>query len=413
MARKIERLTALSVSRAKKRGYLADGGGLYLQVSPSGAKSWVFRYRDGGRLREMGLGAVHTVSLADARERARDCRNLRLNDADPIADRQAGRLKAKLDAACAMTFKQCAEAYIAAHQASWKNEKHASQWPSTLATYAYPIFGDLPVQSIDVGLVTKALEPIWNTKTETASRLRGRIESVLDWAAARGYRQGDNPARWRGHLDKLLPARAKVQKVQHHSALPYAEIGAFMSDLRDQEGTAALALEFLILTATRTNEVIGAKWAEIDLGAGLWTIPAERMKAGKEHRVPLSTPALAALAGLPRPDGTVHVFPGGKAGKPLSNMAMLKLLDRMGRADLTVHGFRSTFRDWAAERTNFPREVAEQALAHSLPDKVEAAYRRGDLFEKRRHLMDAWGRICAKVENAAVVVSLAEQRQHQ
>jgi integrase len=411
MARKIERLTALSVSKAKKRGYLADGGGLYLQVSLSGAKSWVFRYRDNGHLREMGLGPVHTVSLAKARERARDCRGLRLNDVDPIAERQAGRLKAKLDASRAMTFKQCAEVYIAAHQASWKNKKHAAQWPSTLATYAYPIFGGLPVQSIDVGLVTKALEPIWNTKTETASRLRGRIETVLDWATARGYRQGDNPARWRGHLDKLLPGRAKVQKVEHHAALPYAEIGAFMSDLRDQGGTAALALEFLILTAARTGEVIGAQWAEIDLGAGVWTVPAERMKAGKEHRVPLSKPALAALARLPRSDGTVHVFPGGKAGKPLSNMAMLKLLARMDR-DLTVHGFRSTFRDWAAERTNFPREVAEQALAHSLTDKVEAAYRRGDLFEKRRQLIEAWGRICATAESAAVVVNLAEQRHH-
>jgi len=410
MARKIERLTALSASRAKKRGYLADGGGLYLQVSPSGAKSWVFRYRDNGRMREMGLGPLHTVSLAEARERARECRGLRLDDVDPIAERHAGKLKAKLDAARAMTFKQCAEAYIAAHHGSWKNEKHAAQWPSTLATYAYPVFGDQTVQSIDVALVTKALEPIWNTKTETASRLRGRIESVLDWATARGHRVGDNPARWRGHLDKLLPARAKVQKVQHHSALPYSEIGAFMCELREQDGMAALALEFLILTATRTGEVIGAKWDEIDRGGAIWTIPADRMKAGKEHRVPLSKPALAVLKRLHDAAPGAFVFPGNKADKPLSNMAMLMLLERMERSDLTVHGFRSTFRDWAAERTNFPREVAEHALAHSLPDKVEAAYRRGDLFEKRRHMMDAWARYCAMVPAAANVVNLRGNR---
>jgi integrase len=303
-----------------------------------------------------------------------------------------------------MTFRQCAEAYIEAHRPSWKNAKHAAQWPSTLETYVYPVFGDSPVQAVDVGLIMRVLEPIWKTKTETASRLRGRIESILDWAAARGFRQGDNPARWRGHLRHLLPPRSRVQKVKHHAALPYREIGTFMKLLREQEGTSALALEFLILTMARTGEVIGATWEEIDLSAGIWTIPAVRMKAGKEHRVPLSEPALAILRRLETGKQGKFVFPGGKPGKALFNRAMFMLLGRLGRSDLTVHGFRSTFRDWAAESTNFPREVAEQALAHSLQDKVEAAYRRGDMFEKRRGLMKAWAGFCSVQEAGNVVV---------
>jgi integrase len=408
VAREIGKLTVLSVSRAKTRGYLADGGGLYLQVSGSGAKSWVFRYRKEGRLREMGLGGVQTLGLADARRRANECRKLRLDGHDPIDDRKAGQLQAKLEAARAMTFRQCAEAYIAAHRASWKNDKHAAQWPSTLTTYAYPVFGELPVHKVDVEHVLKAVEPIWHTKTETASRLRQRIEAVLDWATARRHRQGDNPARWRGHLDQVLPARAKVQKVRHHAALPYAEIGGFMAKLREQEGMAASALEFLMLTATRTGEVVGAAWEEFDLDAAVWMIPPDRMKAGKEHRVPLSKPALAILKRLKKSQSGKFVFPGGKAGKPLSNMALLALLERMDRADLTVHGFRSTFRDWAAERTNFPREVAEHALAHSLKDKVEAAYRRGDLFEKRRRLMDEWAKFCAQPSPAGKVLPLRQ-----
>ena len=406
MAREHKKLTALAVSRAKARGYYADGGGLYLQVSGNGAKSWVFRFKKHGRLREMGLGPAHTVTLAEAREHATDCRKQRLRGIDPIEARHGDRANAKLDAAKAMTFRQCADAYIEAHKTGWSNAKHAAQWPATLTTYTYPIFGDLPVQAIDVGLVTKALEPIWNTKTETASRLRGRIEAVLDWATVRGYRRGDNPARWRGHLDKLLPQRAKVQKVRHHAALPYAEIGEFMVALREQDSTSALALEFLILTAARTGEVIGATWTEIDFAEAVWIVPVDRMKANKEHRVPLSEPALAILERLHAHRAGDYVFPGAKPSTPLSNMAMLGLLERMGRADLTVHGFRSTFRDWAAERTNFPREVAEHALAHSLPDKVEAAYRRGDLFDKRRQLMDAWARHCALAEHKGSVVAL-------
>ncbi|GEO42759.1 phage integrase [Skermanella aerolata] len=403
MARKIGQLTALAVTRLTKPGLYADGGGLYLRVGPSGAKSWVFRFRVDGKRRDMGLGPVHAVTLAGAREKATSCRTERFDGRDPLAGRQARNLAAKLEASKAMTFCQCAAAYIDAHRLGWKNEKHAAQWASTLETYANPVFGDLPVQAVNTALVMKALEPIWRTKTETASRVRGRIEAVLDWATVRDFRQGDNPARWRGHLDHLLPLRAKVQKVQHHPALPYAEIGTFMTSLRSQEGHAARALEFLILTAGRTGEVIGARWGEISLAEGIWTVPASRMKAGREHRIPLSAPVIKLLRDQQaaaemvegRPGG--FVFPGGNPGKGLSNMALLKVLERMKRDDLTAHGFRSTFRDWAAEQTHFPRDVAEMALAHSISDKVEAAYRRGDLFEKRRLLMEAWATYCGTV----------------
>jgi integrase len=275
-----------------------------------------------------------------------------------------------------------------------------------LATYAFPIFGDLPVQAIDLGFVMKVIEPIWATKTETASRLRGRVESILDWAATRGYRKGDNPARWRGHLENLLPKRTKVRRVEHHAALPYAQVGTFIQALREQQGVAALALEFCILTATRTSETIGARWEEIDLDGAVWTVPAGRIKAGKEHKVPLSTPAAAILYKLAAAPAADFVFPGGKAGRPLSNMALLALLRRMGRPDLTVHGFRSAFRDWAAELTNFPREVCEMALAHAIGDKVEAAYRRGDLFAKRRQLMEGWARYCLTPSSQREVIPL-------
>ena len=290
----------------------------------------------------------------------------------------------------ALTFEQCATAYIEAHRDGWKNLKHASQWQNTLKQYAYPVFGPLPVRSIDTGLVLKVIEPIWKTKTETASRVRGRIENILDWATVRGYRQGENPARWRGHLDKTLPKRSKVQKVNHHPAMPYESIGPFMKALRSRSDLSASALEFIILTAARTGEVLGAIWSEFDLNNGIWTIPAERMKADAEHRVPLSDAALSIVMQLTRIEGNDFIFPGGKPGRPLSNMACLKLLERMGNNDITVHGFRSTFRDWAAEQTAFPREVAERALAHTLSDKTEAAYQRRDLFDKRRQLMAAW-----------------------
>ena len=309
----------------------------------------------------------------------------------------------RLNAAKAMTFRDCAARYIASHRAGWRNPKHAAQWEATLATYAGPVMGGLSVQAIDTALVLKVLEPIWTTKPETAGRVRGRIESVLDWAKVRGYRAGENPARWRGHLDKLLPARSKVRRVEHHAALPYAELPGFLMSLRDQEGIAARALEFAIVTAARTGEVIGARWSEIDLLEKIWTVPPGRMKAGKEHRVPLSARALAILEEMQphRHAEDSFVFPGAKLGRPLSNMAFLMLLRRMGRDDLTAHGFRSSFRDWAAERTNFPSEVAEMALAHMVGSKVEAAYRRGDLFEKRSRLMAAWATFCNEPEQKA------------
>jgi integrase len=400
MARASERLTALKVEKAKRPGMYADGGGLYLRVTPDGAKNWVLRYMLDRKPHWMGLGPLALYSLADARTRALEARRKRHEGIDPIEARRAERARQRLEAAKAITFKECAESYIASHRAGWRNEKHRYQWRATIATYAETVIGKLPVQAIDTALVLKVLEPIWTEKPETASRLRGRLENILDWAKVRGYRDGENPARWRGHLDKLLPARSKVAAVEHHAALPYAELPAFLTELRTQEGTAARGLEFLILCAGRTGEVIGARWNEIDLLDKTWTVPAARMKAGKEHRVPLAPRALPILdemqkARLTDDDGASYVFGGAKRGKPLSNMSMLMLLRRMGRGDLTAHGFRSTFRTWAAERTNFPREVIEAALAHTVGNKVEAAYQRGDVFEKRRRLMDAWASYCA------------------
>ena len=371
----------------------ADGGGLYLQVGATGTKSWVFRFAARGKTRDMGLGPLKTIGLAEAREIAAQCRQSRLRGSDPIEDRKARRAAARLDAAKTMTFDQCRDSFIASHQVSWRNDKHRQQWTATLKTYVTPAFGSLPVQAVDVGLVMKALEPIWTVVPETASRVRQRVERILDWAKVRGLREGENPARWRGHLDNLLPKRSKIRKPVKHSALPYVEIGSFMHALRQREGVAARALEFLILTAVRTGEVLGARWAEVDFGERTWTIPAGRMKAGKQHRVPLSSAALSVLSSM-RGLSDEFIFPGTRNDRSLSNMAMLVLLRRMGRADLTVHGFRSTFRDWAAERTNFAREVAEMALAHTIRDKVEAAYRRGDLLEKRHALMEAWAIYC-------------------
>lgn len=404
--RAIHTLSAVAVTKQKKPGYHGDGGGLYLQVSPAGTKSWIFRFKRHGRSREMGLGSLDALSLAEARDKAAECRRQVLDGLDPIEARNSMRTQNRLEAAKAMTFEECAKAYIGAHRESWKNAKHASQWENTLASYVHPVFGSLPIQSVDTALVMKALEPIWKTKTETATRLRGRVESILDWAKVRGVRSGENPARWKGHLDNLLPARSKVQAVEHHPALPYAEAGAFMHALRDEVGTAARALEFLILTAARTGEVIGATWAEIDLEQKIWTVPPERMKSKREHRVPLSPAAMKVLTAMHAARRSDYVFPGMKPDKPLSNMAMLKLLQRMKRGDLTAHGFRSTFRDWAAERTSYPGEVAEAALAHVVGDKVEAAYRRGDLFEKRRRLMVEWARYCSTVAPSAAVVPI-------
>jgi integrase len=391
----------------------ADGAGLYLQVTGDGGKSWIYRFSLRGKPREMGLGSLTAVSLADARAKAATCRALRQDGVDPIEARRAQHAQAALDAAKAITFKEAAERYIAAHKAGWKAAKHAGLWENTLVTYAYPVIGKVSVQAVDTGLVLKILEPIWSTKPETAGRVRGRIEAVLDWAKSRGLRRGENPARWRGHLQYQLPARSKVRRVKHHAALPYADLPAFMVALREQDGIGARALEFTILTASRTGEIIGATRDEANAAEKLWTVPAVRMKAGREHRVPLSSRAVAILEEMTDPRNGQHkfVFPGGKHGKPLSNMAMAQVLKRMERDGITVHGFRSTFRDWAAERTGYPNEVVEMALAHAVSDKVEAAYRRGDLFEKRRRLMDDWEAYCnePKVEGQGEVVPMRGQ----
>jgi integrase len=390
MAREIGKLAAVSVNKLPA-GMHGDGGNLWLQVTETGARTWLFRFRHAGKARAMGLGPTHTVSLAEARVKARECRQLLLEGLDPIETRKAKRVGALLAAAKTMTFQQCAEAYIAAHRAGWRNAKHAAEWPSSLEAYAYPMLGALPVQAVDVGLVMKALEPIWTVKTETASRVRGRIEAVLDWAKTRGYRSGgENPARWRGHLENLLPAKRKVRRVEHHASLPYAELASFMVELRQQDSRTARALEFTILTAARAGEVCGATWSEIDADAHLWTIPAARMKAQREHRVPLPEAALAILAGLE----PARVPAAGSRVFQVGGRRLLELLTRL-RPGITVHGFRSTFADWGAEQTAFPSEVREMALAHAVGSTVEAAYRRSDLFAKRRQLAEAWAAFCA------------------
>ncbi|WP_159013234.1 site-specific integrase [Acidisoma sp. S159] len=403
MARGATGLTAAKV-RTAKPGRYGDGNGLYLLVRAPEARFWLFRYTRAGRMREMGLGRAGAdsaaVPLADARQRAADLHRLVKLGIDPLDKREADAAAAKVaelaEAARAKTFRTVAEMYVTANEAGWRNDKHRLQWRSTLETYAYPIMGNLMVAAIETSQVMTVLEPIWQTKPETASRLRGRLEAVLDYASARGWRTGENPARWRGHVANMLPPRSKVRRVEHHAALPWQEIGDFMAELETIEGTAALALRFTILTAARTGEVIGAKWEEIDLRSGTWTVPAQRMKAATEHRVPLPESSLSILKAVAQSEaaGTGFIFRGRRDKAPLSNMAMAMLLRRMQREDLTVHGFRSTFRDWCGEATNYPRDVAEAALAHTLRDKVEAAYRRGDLFEKRRMLMNDWTRFC-------------------
>jgi integrase len=392
-----KQLTARTVATATKPGLHGDGGGLWLQLGATGGKSWAFRFQLNGRARQMGLGPVDLVSLAEARDLARDARRLLLRGVDPIEDRRANRKAARVANAKAITFRSCAKRFIASHEAGWRNEKHRKQWSSSLEAYLYPTIGDLPVSAIDTGLVMQVLEPIWTIKPETAGRVRGRIEAVLSWAAVRGYRNGDNPARWRGHLDQLLPARRKVRRVKHHAAMPYAELPAFMVELRGQPGTAARALEFTILTVGRTGEVLGTQRPELDMGVRLWTVPPERMKGGRLHRVPLSQPAVTLLEALPREATSPYVFPGARRGRPLSNMAMTMLLERMGRNDATVHGFRSSFRDWAAEVAHAPREVAEAALAHAVGSEVEAAYQRGDMLDRRRELMNSWAEFLGRV----------------
>jgi integrase len=404
--RAIGRLSPLKLKSLASAGRYCDGGGLYLQINRSGARSWIFRYQLDGRVRDMGLGSAAIIGLGDAREAAGECRVLVAKERDPIEARLQNRRERLREAASAATVKECALKCHEQKKTGWRNDKHARQWIGTLEQYVFVPLGSLPVRSIDTGHVLKVLEPIWAEKHETATRIRERLEIVLDWARARGLQEGENPARWRGHLDTLLAQPAVVKKVRHHPALPYVEIGAFMADLRKQEGLAARALELVIYTATRTSETLNAEWREFDLDRGIWTIPAERIKAGKEHRIPLSPPALTLLRALHEARTGQHVFPGWGRKKPLSNMAMIKVLERMSRRDITVHGFRSTFRDWAAEQTNYPREVAEMALAHAIENKVEAAYRRGDLFEKRSKVMVAWANYCARLAAPAAVVSL-------
>lgn len=396
MGRLKRQLSAFEVNRLNRPGLHAVGGvpGLSLNIEPSLTKSWILRYRVGDQRRSMGLGTYPTVTLAQARHRAREARGKLFRGIDPVAEKHTARAKMKAAQARQITFAQAAALYIAAHEAGWKNPKHTAQWRATLEQYAGPVMGNLSVDSIELGHVLRILEPIWTTKNETASRLRGRIESVLDWCTVRGHRKGDNPARWRGHLDQLLPKSSKVAKVEHHPALALDKMGAFMKALRLQQGMGARALEFLTLTAARSGEVRGATWAEIDLKKRVWTLPGERMKAGKEHRVPLSRQAVALLKSLPRVEGCPFVFPSQSLA-PLSDMTLSAVMRRMGLTAVP-HGLRSTFRDWCAEHTNYPREVAEQALAHSLPDKVEAAYRRGDLFGKRALLMQEWADFCDK-----------------
>ncbi len=415
MARETREMSALEVGRISKAGYHFVGGvsGLVLQISKTGSKSWLLRVLVGGKRREIGLGGYPDVTLAGAREAARIHRNKIKSGIDPVAERATARSTLAAAMASAMTFKSAAEKYIEANEAGWKNTKHAAQWSSTLETYAYPTIGQLQVAHIETSHVVGILEPIWNSKTETASRLRGRIESILDWAKVRGYRKGENPARWKGHLDHLLPARAKVQKVKHHAALDYRNVSNFIASLKLVDGMGARALEFAILCASRSNEVRGATWAEIDATAGVWIIPAGRMKAEREHRVPLSPAALAILDSLPRIAGTNLIFPSGK-NDVLSDMTLTAVIRRMHAARtkagdagwcdntgkiITAHGFRSTFRDWAGEMTAYPREVIEHALAHLLKDKAEAAYQRGDLLEKRRCLMNDWATYCTSVKS--------------
>ena len=386
--------SAKSVEVIKEVGYHNCAQGLYLQVSKQGTKSWLYRYTSPltQTRREMGLGSFNFVSLAQARQYAIEGKRLVINGQDPIEERKKEQIKVQLKQARNLTFKEIAEACIAAKAPEWKNAKHAQQWNNSLEAYAFPILGELPISDINTDHILRALEPIWITKAETASRVRQRIETIWDYGKARNYVSGENPARLRGHLDKILSKTVKVKRVRHFPALPYEDIGIFLQELRQRKGYSALALEFLILTAARTSEIIGAKWAEIDLEKEVWTVPADRMKVGKEHRVPLCSRAIKILTNITsNRNPEEHVFSGWKQNTGLSNNALLALLKKMGRSDITAHGFRSTFRDWAAEEAHtFANETIELALAHTIKNKAEAAYRRGDQLERRRELMAAW-----------------------
>lgn len=386
--------SAKSVEAIKEVGYHTCAKGLYLQVSKQGTKSWLFRYTSPltKKRREMGLGSLDFVSLAEARQLAVDYKRLVIDGKDPIEERKQSQLQKQLEQARNLTFREVAEACIKSKSHEWKNAKHAQQWKNTLVTYAFPVIGHLPISEITTDLILKILEPIWVTKAETASRVRQRLETIWDYGKARNYVDGENPARLKGHLDKILSKTAKVKRVRHFPALPYNEIGRFVKELRTRSGYSALGLEFLILTAARTGEIIGAKWSEIDLEKAVWTIPPERMKAGAEHRVPLSSRAVEILESITsNRNPEEYIFSGWKRNTGLSNNAFLALLKKMERSDITTHGFRSCFRDWAAEEAyQFSNETIELALAHTITNKVEAAYRRGDQLERRRELMSEW-----------------------
>lgn len=392
MGRSLHKLTAIQAAKLNKPGRHSDGGGLYLSIDESGRRRWVFMYTRAGKRVELGLGSRRDFSLADARAEAATLRAMLASGADPKVER------ARDDKV--QTFGACADAYVEAMQPSWRNAKHAAQWKMTLTKYAAPI-RERPVNDITTQDVLDVLQPLWTRTPETAERLRGRIENVLDAAKAKGLRTGENPARWRGHLNQLLPKRQRLRR-GHHAALPYDLMPEFMANLRMRSAVAARALEFLILTGARSGEVLGATWDEIDLQKEIWTVPADRMKAGREHRVPLSGRAMEIIAERLEAGAVGHVFPGATSASALSSMAMAMLLRRM-KSDITVHGFRSTFRDWASETTGFSHEVCEMALAHTIANKAEAAYRRGDLFEKRRKLMQAWARYCSTAKETKFV----------
>lgn len=410
-------LSAKRVARLKGEGryHDADVPGLYLQVSESGARSWLLRFEVDGRERMMGLGSAAYFSLAQARERAREARRQLADGKDPLVAKRADKAAAKLTAARRLTFREAAQQYYRQHLPSWRSVQHAKQWLVSLQTYAYPAIGDMDVGEIATPDVLRVIEPMWHDKTVTADRVRNRIESVIAWATVRGHRPpGSNPAAWRNHLDQVLAAVKKVAKVQHHASLAYAEVPAFMQALRLQNGIAATALQFTVLTAARAGEVLGAKWDEIDLSGKVWTVPGSRMKGGREHRVPLAPAAIELLRNVAREDGNEHVFIGAKAGAGLSGMVFFRLLQRMKRADVTTHGFRSAFSTWASEQTAHASHAIEISLAHAVGNEVEKAYKRGDLLDKRRKLMEAWAKYCCappvKQKQSANVVPMRGAR---
>ncbi|WP_428354037.1 tyrosine-type recombinase/integrase [Methyloprofundus sp.] len=391
MARRItKKLAPKTIQSLRTKGLYGDGDGLWLKVTDSGSQSWIFRYTRDKKSRSIGLGSARLVPVTKAREEIFKYRQLLTEGKDPFTFKKALDEERRKLIDDVITFQFCATSYINSHKASWKNAKHTQQWTNTLATYAYPVIGGLLVKEIDTALIMRILEPIWLSKNETAGRLRGRIENIIAWAATQGYRSAENPARWKGHLENLLAKPSKVKKVKHHKALPYSEMYTFMQSLRNHDSVSANALEFLILTAARTNEVINATWDEIDLKNKVWIISTAKVKASREHRVPLSSRVIEIINEMAAVRVSDFIFTGRSRSGGLSNAAMDKLLQVTMKYDVTVQGFRSTFRGWAAERTNYPRDLCEMALAHAIKDKTEAAYRRGDMIEKRRKLMQDW-----------------------